>query len=145
MFIALKTKVFLYLYRTTLISRQKPTKHTITKTRSDKLPNNYAINNPSLFHIQWEIYHFVCLFSFFPLPTFLYILDHTFKSHLFLGSTFHNVLRDPDEGIVMWYLIIKCSSWLIRFACVRADIYWKNASYFRRSGFPVFLFRWSQS
>lgn len=43
-----------------------------------------VINKSSLFHFQREIYHFVRLFFPFSLH-FLYILDHTFKCHLFLS------------------------------------------------------------
>lgn len=43
-----------------------------------------VINKTSLFHFQREIYHFVRLFFPFSLH-FLYILDHTFKCHLFLS------------------------------------------------------------
>lgn len=57
--------------------------------------------------------------TFFPffLPTFCTSWITLLKAIYFVvrrSITF----RGPDEGIVMCYLIIKCSSWLIRFACV---------------------------
>lgn len=83
-------------------------------TRSDKPTfvertiHCHVINKRSLFHFEWEIYHFVRLF--FPFSPSFCTSWITLLNAIYFSIRRSITLHGVDEGIVTWYLIIKRSS-----------------------------------